>query len=316
MAKTALIIGIDHYEENRLYGCVRDAKKLDTLLSWHASGEKNFDCYCYTTPKKTITESFLRQEIRKLFKADLTTALFYFSGHGYADRFGGYLVTQDAKDLDLGLSMQELINYANGSDIKEIIIILDCCHAGAMGDLPNVVGNQAILREGVTIIASSRKNEGSQEIGGEGLFSTLFFEALGGGAADILGNVSIASAYSYVDQALRTLDQRALFKSNTLRLNTIRKCEPEVELKVLRKLTDYFSEPGIELKLDPSYEPTAEPKNEENQEIFSHLQQFRALRLVTPVGTDHLYYAAMESKPCVLTPIGKFYWKLIKKGKI
>jgi Caspase domain len=40
----------------------------------------------------------------------------------------------------------------------------------------------------------------------------------------------------------------------------------------------------------------------------------RAARVIEPVGTDHLYYAAIESKPCKLTPLGMHYWRTHQDG--
>jgi hypothetical protein len=71
-----------------------------------------------------------------------------------------------------------------------------------------------------------------------------------------------------------------------------------------------------ELALDPSFEPDAEPSHPGNEEIFSQLQKFRAARLVVPVGAEHLYYAAINSKSCKLTPLGQFYWSLVNSGKL
>jgi len=68
--------------------------------------------------------------------------------------------------------------------------------------------------------------------------------------------------------------------------------------------------------LDPSYEPDAEPRNPEHEAIFGDLQKFRAARLLVPVDEDHLYFAAMRSKACRLTPTGRFYWNLANGGKL
>jgi len=38
--------------------------------------------------------------------------------------------------------------------------------------------------------------------------------------------------------------------------------------------------------------------------------------LVVPVGEDHMYYAAINSKSCKLTILGEHYWKLVKKNRI
>jgi hypothetical protein len=38
--------------------------------------------------------------------------------------------------------------------------------------------------------------------------------------------------------------------------------------------------------------------------------------LVAPVGEEHMYYAAMNSKSCKLTTLGAQYWRHVQSGKI
>jgi hypothetical protein len=68
--------------------------------------------------------------------------------------------------------------------------------------------------------------------------------------------------------------------------------------------------------LDPSFEPDAQPRDADHEEIFGHLQRFRAARLVEPIGEEHMYYAAMNSRSCQLTPLGQFYWHLANSGQL
>lgn len=56
--------------------------------------------------------------------------------------------------------------------------------------------------------------------------------------------------------------------------------------------------------------------NKEHEEIFSILQRYVKLNLVIPVGAEHMYYAAIESKACKLTVQGQHYWNLVKKNTI
>ena len=137
-----------------------------------------------------------------------------------------------------------------------------------------------------------------------------------GGASDVVGNVTVASMYAYVDQALGPWDQRPVFKSHVSKLIPMRRCSPAVNLNILRLLPRYFLKDCDELKLDPSYEPDCEPCHAEHQEVFSNLQKLRAARLLEPVGEDHMYYAAMNSKSCRLTPLGRYYWKLANSGQL
>jgi hypothetical protein len=148
------------------------------------------------------------------------------------------------------------------------------------------------------------------------MFTTRVCEALEGGAADILGEVTVASVYSYVHQLFGAADQRPMFKANLSKLAPLRKCIPAIAIDTLYKLPDYFPAPDYEYPLDASYEPTAEPKDEVHELIFSHLQRYRAARLLEPVGEEHLYWAAMKKKSCKLTPLGRYYWKLAKDRRL
>jgi MTH538 TIR-like domain (DUF1863) len=50
--------------------------------------------------------------------------------------------------------------------------------------------------------------------------------------------------------------------------------------------------------------------------IFGIFQKCRAAKLVEPVGTDHLYFAEMQSKACQLTALGKLYHLMAKEGRL
>ena len=57
-------------------------------------------------------------------------------------------------------------------------------------------------------------------------------------------------------------------------------------------------------------------QGDENTAVFSDLQKLEGVGLVVPVGEEHMYYAAMNSKACELTAVGKQYWRLVKEGRI
>jgi uncharacterized caspase-like protein len=315
--KRALIVGIDAYKNAPLQGCVGDAKSMSDVLSCHQDGSPNFDCETLVAPDAEITRPVLKQKIEELFAFEADIALFYFSGHGAVNNLGGYLVTQDARRYDEGVSMAEVLTYATEARaIRQVVIILDCCYSGSFGQVPSFGAGAAVLREGISILASSRPAQVSMMMGGGSAFTYLIRLALDGGAADVCGNVTVAGVYSYADQALGAWDQRPLFKSHVSKLALLRKCDPEVELPIMRKLPDYFPDPAAELPLDPTYEPSSEQKIEEHAQVFAHLQKFRAARLLVPVGEEHLYYAAVNSKSCKLTPLGRFYWHLAKARRL
>lgn len=316
MTKLALLVGIDDYPTSPLAGCVNDATRMHDLLFRHHDETPNFECKKLVAPGEQVTRPILKQSVEDLFKRQADVALFFFAGHGTANNLGGYLVTQDASRYDEGLSMTDVLAMANNSPARERIIILDCCHSGAMGQLPAVNNDAAMLKEGVSILSACRESEVSLEKGSGGLFASLVCDALRGGAADVCGKVTTAGIYAYADEALGGWDQRPLFKLHVSELVPLRNCPPAVDLKILRLLPKYFTSPYHEYPLDPSYEPDAEPHHAEHERIFSDLQEMRAGRLVVPVGEKHMYFAAMHSKSCKLTALGVHYWHLANSGKI
>ena len=54
--------------------------------------------------------------------------------------------------------------------------MLDCCHSGALGQLPAINNDAAMITEGVTILSASRESEVAMERGGGGLFTSLVCE--------------------------------------------------------------------------------------------------------------------------------------------
>ncbi len=108
------------------------------------------------------------------------------------------------------------------------------------------------------------------EEAGAGVFSSLVCDALEGGAADVLGNVTAARIYAYLDQTLGAFDQRPHFKANLSKLETLRLCEPAVALNNLREIVAIFPTPSHVLPLSPAYEPTALPKDETKERVFAN----------------------------------------------
>ncbi len=315
--RKALIVGIDDYPGAPLSGCVNDAKRVCDVLSKNQDGSPNFDCRTLLAPRGNITRHVLRENLKNLFAHEAEVVLFYFSGHGTVNNLGGYLVTQDYEVHDEGVLMSEIITLANRAKIREVVIILDCCHSGALGEIPTINEDHAVLRQGVSVLtASGASQSAAEESGKGGVFTSLVCDALNGGASDVLGNVTVAAVYTYVDQTLGAWEQRPLLKTHVSRLISLRKCDPIVDRRILRLLPTYFQEPDAEFALDPSFEPTAEPKNKENQEIFLHFQDLRDAGLLAALDADHLFYAAVNSKACKLTLLGQFYWNLAKGGKL
>jgi Caspase domain len=321
--RKALVVGINDYPSSPLRCCVNDAAQLAAIIETHGNGDPNFSVQLRTD---VPTKVKLLGLIEKVFSGDDEVSLFYFAGHGFENNLGTYLVTPDASNNDLGVSMTDLLFIANNSKAKNRIIILDCCHSGAVGTSPITGGVTSSINNGLTILTSSKQDELSKEVNGHGVFTNLLIDALQGGAADIRGDISPGSIYSYIDQALGAWEQRPVFKTNITEFVSLRNMPPKVPNEVLRNLIKYFPEPEDEYALDPSYEDKNSPleppflkepyANPQNVKIFKELQQFQSVGLVVPEGAKYMFFAAMESKSCRLTALGNHYWRLAKTKKI
>jgi len=320
--KKALVIGINGYPSVPLKGAINDAQSISKLLKINGNDTTNFEV-------KTIydiqTRGELLTEISDFFSLSADMGLLYFAGHGFVNELGGFIVTPDHKKYDEGIGMHDILNFANGSKIRNKVIILDCCKSGFFGTATEN-GSVTSINTGITILTSSREDEAAKEINGHGVFTNLLIEGLKGGAADIRGHISPGGLYAYIDQALGAHEQRPVFKTNVTEFVELRSISPQVSLSTLRELTKYFHAPSDDFKLDPSFEDTnsnevqhevIEPyANKENVLIFKNLQKLESVGLIIPVGEEHMYYAAMRSRSCRLTSLGHHYWRLVREGRI
>lgn len=321
--RKALVVGIDDYMKCPLEGCCNDAETVSNELAKNGNGSPNF---AVRTVLNVKTKGELRRLVEECFAGCADVALFYYSGHGHVDEVGGYLVTPDYTTGDYGLSLQDVLTIANKSQCKDKIIILDSCYSGSLGTISTIGQNTSIIGDGVTILTASRSTETSVEIDGHGLFTSLLIEALKGGAADVTGHISLGGIYAYIDKALGPWEQRPVFKTNVTRFTSLKDVVPQVDISIIRNICTYFEEENSIMSLDPSFEPTNTPTDnhelvkpyatEQNMKIFAELQKLEGVGLVVPVEEEHMYFAAMKSKGCELTSIGKQYWRLVNKGAI
>ena len=323
--KLALIIGINHYPNGGdLYGCVNDAYSVKGILERNFDGSVNFDCKLMTASnaKESLERGELKDAISQLFATKAEVALLYFAGHGHIEMTGGYLLGSDAKRGDDGVSLNDILVMANESQATNKVIILDSCHSGIAGNAPNIK-DSALISEGITILTASTADQYASEKNGSGIFTTLLVDALSGSASNILGDVTPGSVYAHIDQSLGAWEQRPIFKTNVRNFISLRKAAPSIELDDLQMIKDLFPTAGYEYNLDPTYEPESKGRDEgmpepikDNTEIFAILQKYNRLNLLKPVGAQHMWNAAMESKSCKLTALGEHYRKLAENNRI
>ncbi|MDO0934529.1 caspase family protein [Streptomyces sp. DG2A-72] len=330
--KRAILVGIDEYPTvGSLTGCVADATALAELLSRHANGDRNWDTQLLTSEggPSAVTRDGLRRVLTRLFaNARDTDLLFFFAGHGAQTPWGADLVTQDATENSLGVSMNDLITLANDSPARSVTLILDCCFSGDLGNTPgqqsaavaeNFRLNKSLLRENVTVMAASRSTEFSQEVAGHGAFTRILLDGLTGGAGDHLGNVTALSLYGHVSAAFDAWQQRPVLKTHLTEPVILRFGPPWVDRDLLRRLPDHFPAVDSRLQLSPEHEGEGRPLSPDNpgtakQQQFDYLGRLRNANLVTTDNRRDHYWVAMESGDVYLTSLGRYFWGLAKRG--
>lgn len=314
--RKALVVGINQYaHQPTLYGCVNDAYAVKAVLERHSDGTRNFDVRQLTASRgESVSRSELRTRVQELFAGDAETVLLYFAGHGYLDSTGGYILASDARTGDEGLSLTDVLTFANASHARDKIVILDSCHAGMAGARP--AAQQSELSLGLTILTASTAEQYALEENGSGVFTNLFVDAMNGAAANLVGHVTPGGVYAHIDQSLGSWEQRPVFKTNVHSFVSLRKVQAPIELADLHRITALFPSIGYEFPLDPSFEPESDNPHPENTQKFGVLQKYARVNLVVPVGTQHMYHAAMESKSCKLTVLGEHYRRLVEKERI
>jgi hypothetical protein len=328
MKRRALLVGINTYDYMEgLSCCQEDALAMQRVLAFHEDHAPNFACRVLlggerpgvgSEPEQAasygrVTFNCLHRALEELFAFD-GMVLFYFSGHGYPDKQGVFLVTQDGNDILPGILLRDLLLMANASPAAEVVLIIDSCFSGALGEAERVRDLADFhLRPGITLLAASMARQQARELNGHGIFTHLVIGALKGGASDVRGQISAASIYAYVEQALGPWDQRPIYKSNASQLSTIRFFTPDVSDEELRQLPQFFPTPDYLFVLDPSYEVTRVAQaTPEHIRIFKLFKRYQVARLLRPSMGEDLYFAALRGHSVELTPLGQFYWHLAR----
>jgi len=331
--KKALIIGIDDYPgAHALRGCVNDALEMSSMLEKNGDGSPNFEVMKLISHETEVTSELLHDSITQLFSGEAETAVLYFAGHGLVDddTNDGQLISMNGAHPNWGVPLRTVINLANEAypRIKSSVIILDSCKSGAIGEMARQgkgVNPPSVIGDGVTILTASHRSQLAVEEDGHGRFSSILLDGLSGAACDILGRVTPAALYAYVDQTLSNFEQRPIYKANVQRFITVRNVEPRVNLDILRRLPKYFPNPSHKFKLDPSYEPErgeeAErlkdiPVNEDHARIFKELQKCCNVGLIRPTDHEHMWHSAIFYGGCELTASGAHYRFLASANRI
>ncbi|MFW5764742.1 MAG: tetratricopeptide repeat protein, partial [Coleofasciculus sp.] len=131
-------------------------------------GNVYFICGFNIGQKTKVTLSQLRDAIIQLFKPKgksvPDTALLYFSGHGLRQDFGveeGFLASSDVnpEGENWGLSLQWLRRLLLTSEVRQQIVILDCCYSGEVLNVAEADPGEGGKARDRSFIAASREFE-------------------------------------------------------------------------------------------------------------------------------------------------------------
>lgn len=331
--KKALLVGIDNYGSSsmNLKGCVSDVHRLGPLLKQNDDTSPNYLVQSLEgsvdSNSGKVTRQKLREKIVWLFEnAACKDILFYFAGHGAETPFGAELVTSDWEANPVGVSMNDVLVMANGCGARQVTIILDCCKAGALGDVESLQSgwidarvrpNRALIGEGVQVLSATRSNQSAAESDGRGMFTDILIDGLQGAAADLLGVVTLPSLFVYASSAFDVSQQSPVFKTYSSHPSALRRCRPRVDHATLRRLTDHFEQAGSPVRLGPDCDVPMNQLDSENlpprQRLYRDLMGYRDEGLLRLPPGHTLYHCVENSLEVLLSTLGQHYWRLAKR---
>jgi hypothetical protein len=228
----ALVVGVAAYRHIRpLAKTTADARDLHDLLIRNGYAADHCTLLLDDRATKGAIGDALDGLARRVAADDTVTI--FFSGHG-AQRIGGfepgeYLCPVEADWYNLratAISNEEFTAALRAIRVGRLLVLLDACHAGGVGQPRDVGGEvraglsdaayaQMAVGKGRALIASCRPDESSWELPGmrNGLFTHYLLEGLKGGATGPGQPVRLFDLFRYVsEQVPLRAQQHPLFK--------------------------------------------------------------------------------------------------------
>jgi serine/threonine protein kinase len=212
--RIALVIGVNSYPWQPLEVCVNDAHEMMAVLSMPEYGFEVYPLLDFDAKRKQLL-----QKLDDFFRTEAETYLLYFTGHGLSTDLGAFIcpvdidVEREAIDLDLITKYIQKVVPPQAS----VILILDCCHAGAAKLGQSVALSRPLLAKnlgdalpslskGRVLFAACCDDEAaftSPEVG-HSLFTSFILRGLLSEAADPDGRVTVSGLYDFVSDACST----------------------------------------------------------------------------------------------------------------
>ncbi|MEO1349734.1 MAG: caspase family protein [Cyanobacteria bacterium J06635_15] len=229
MPRYALVIGIAQYDNFReLRKTATDAESIARILRKRGSYQiepspkkliEAENRWCIA-PDKNLTGQQLGQALQTflLEKSTRKDALIYFAGHGFeapslTGETEGYLATSDSsKDGRNAVRFDDLNKLISKSDLSSLVVVLDCCYAGALLERSLLESNLTAFREkkDYYLITACRSFERAREGKEHGIFTEAVLRGLQIENADEQGQISGDRLFDFLARDLMQSGQEPL----------------------------------------------------------------------------------------------------------
>jgi hypothetical protein len=213
----ALAVGINRYQNVRALGsATHDARDIGQVIG---AGSIPSEVKLLIDAEATKPAIIQGLEWLAAEANSENTALVFFSGHGWRtspDAETAYFCPFEASPSDLDqtcVTNREFTEALRAIKSSRLVVLLDTCHAGAIGEPRNCLPfpttslaqsniESLVQGKGRVILAASRPEELAWELAGmhNGLFTSFVLRALRGAAARADGTIWISDVFSYVSR--------------------------------------------------------------------------------------------------------------------
>lgn len=268
MSREALVVGINCYKKVREFDSLKipseDAAEIAKILAEEGDfsvrqlPEAVKDGSIRVGQQGGVTQKELIEALKQLFipkgKNIPDTALFYFAGHGIFSEEGlvpdGYLVTSDANPAEgkWGLSLKQLRELLESSEVRQQLIWLDCCHSGALLNFNQADPKDAGKARDRCFIAASREFEAAYEQlqGNHGILTGALLQGLNASECPTgqwVTNLSLVHSIHQViegERIQRKIPQRSVYNNFGGAIDLIKgRAKPEISENIVSEECPY-----------------------------------------------------------------------------
>lgn len=227
MAKYALVVGISQYTSFRnLPKAAVDAEAIAKLLEQHnyrvtrLPRRKTQEERWQIASEKPVSSDELNRELKTFLqeRANKQEVVIYIAGHGFSvadstsDEQEGYIATSDSTDEGFkAIRFSSLSSLLGKSELSSLVMLLDCCYAGALLERQILQPLQAAFNQpNYLLMTACRKFEKAREGEDHGIFTSAVLKGLHVDNADSQGVIDSSRLFSFVSAELEHSGQEPI----------------------------------------------------------------------------------------------------------